>query len=108
MALVPARKAEAGISVSMRPAWSTELVPGNPGPHKRKPELKKQKQNKPTNKESLLLCRGLEFSSQHPHPLGDSQLPGIPASREPGPFLVSSDTCSHPQSPKHKLTITIK
>jgi hypothetical protein len=44
-------EAEAGKFLSLRPAWSTELVPGQPGLYRETLVLKKQK-NKQTNKQN--------------------------------------------------------
>jgi hypothetical protein len=43
------KEAEAGVSLSSQPAWSTEQVPGQPGIHREtlsREEKKKEKQNK--------------------------------------------------------------
>ena len=39
------QEAEAGRSLSSRPAWSTERVPGQPGLHRETLSLKKKKNN---------------------------------------------------------------
>jgi hypothetical protein len=48
------REAEAGGFLSLRPAWSTKLFPGQPGPYRetlfQKKKNKKTKNKKPKNK----------------------------------------------------------
>jgi hypothetical protein len=57
-------EAEAGRFLSLRPAWSTEWVPGQPGPHTETLSQKKKKKNKKTQcvqravYRHLLWCRG--------------------------------------------------
>jgi hypothetical protein len=89
------QEAEAGRSLSSRPAWSTEWVPGQPGLHREtlsrktkqnKTKQKQTKQNKKVLWDHLKLCsqwngstskstgcssEGPEFKSQQPH--GGSQ-----------------------------------
>jgi hypothetical protein len=52
-------EAEAGGFLSLRPAWSTELVPGQPGLHRetlsRKTKQNKTKQNKTKQKRCRIL-----------------------------------------------------
>jgi hypothetical protein len=51
------REAEAGGLLSSRPAWSTEWVPEQPGPHRETLSWKNK------TKECLLLFRGPKFDS---------------------------------------------
>jgi hypothetical protein len=52
------REAEAGGFLSLRPAWSTKRVSGQPGLFR---ETLAQKTNKQTNKYSIFLKRELNF-----------------------------------------------
>jgi hypothetical protein len=52
-ALIPALEAAAGGSLSSRPAWSTELVPGQPGLHGEIPFQKTKQNTEQTNEKEL-------------------------------------------------------
>ena len=49
-------EAEALISLSLRPAWSTERVPGQPYAYTQKPCLKKKKQKHKEQEKCICAC----------------------------------------------------
>jgi hypothetical protein len=71
------REAEAGGSLSSRPAWSTEGVPGQPGLYRETLSKKKKKKLRESWRDGSVVksidcsSRGPEFNSQQPH--GGSQ-----------------------------------
>ena len=62
------REAEAGGSLSSRPAWSTELVPGQPRLHRetlsQKPKKKKKKKKKRKKKKTKIPIPALQMQRQ--------------------------------------------
>ena len=78
-------EAEAGGSLSSRPAWSTEQVPGQPGLHRETLSQKKKKPKIINNNNFPLFFNSLLHVYSHPHvlqrvaqrPQGRSQVLGL-------------------------------